>query len=453
MKTFTSLRSVLLGTVLSAPFAVTAGAQQIQINDSALTGLTEECQQLAQLVKDRDPSMIDTPREDIVDAINTDTAADCTAIRTEFETVLRDVQNGEDSARVTEEDSERVTEEVDLSEEATIEGEAVVTVPEPEVDVRTPAPRVRVTEQQPRVAITDQSAQIELEQERPRIAVEIPEIIVSVDIPAPKLYVLQQEPQVEYSEDDPQVEVMQGEPQIRVSQADPELNVDLDVEAGEGDEAMAEAEARDTAEGGQPEQVSGDVDVAENEPQVEIVQAEGGPELTYNAGEPNLSFEQLEPAISVTMAEQPTIRVQQSGEATVVVETEQQRQERRQQQQAAAERPEGQAQETAQAEAEGGATMPVSDLMVMEVVTADGAELGAPAAFVELQGRTHLVVENGGFLGIGGKEVPVPMQRVSIDGDQLLLDEMTEQEIEAANNFTYDENRRLADDQQIRLGS
>ena len=45
------------------------------------------------------------------------------------------------------------------------------------------------------------------------------------------------------------------------------------------------------------------------------------------------------------------------------------------------------------------------------------------------------------------------MQRVSIDGDQLLLDEMTEQEIEAANNFTYDENRRLADDQQIRLGS
>ena len=449
--TATGIRSLLLSTVLTAPFVMTAHAQGIQINEEALVGMSDACLELAELVQNRQEPIEAAQTQEIVDAINEDRAEVCVTLR---EDIVMATEAGE-----TTEETERLSEEVNLSEEATIEGEAVVSVPEPEVDVQVPAPNVRVTEQHPQIDITQDPAQIELTQAEPQITVEIPEIIVRVDIPAPQVYVLRQDPQVRVTSADPQVEVTQGEPRISVRQADPELDIDLGVDAGEAPtEETPIAEAGQQSEG--LEEVGGDVSVAGTEPQVEIVQAEGQPQMTYETGEPALSYESAEPRISVLMAEQPQIEVQQSGEATVILETPEEREQRRQQQQANASQQDAgqQVAQSDQAGAQGqtsagsGAVMTVGEIMDMEVVTADGEELGAPEALIDVNGETNLVVEDGGFLGLGANSVPVRLSRVTIRDGQIVLENMTEDDIEAASNFQYDENVRLPEDQRIQVG-
>ncbi len=450
-RTATGIRSLLLSTVLTAPFVMTAHAQGIQINEEALVGKSDDCRELAQLVQNRQEPIAADRTQEVVNAINEDQADVCVTLR---EDIASTTQAGD-----TTEETERLSEEVNLSEEATIEGEAVVTVPEPDVDVEVPAPNVRVTEQHPQIDITQDPAQIELTQAQPQITVEIPEIIVRVEIPAPQLYVLRQDPQVRVTSADPQVEVSQGEPRISVRQADPELDIDLGVDAG-----AAPTDETSVADAGQQnegqENVGGDVSVGGTEPQVEIVQAEGQPQMTYETGEPALSYESAEPQISVLMAEQPQIEVQQSGEATVILETPEEREQRRQQQQANASQSES-GQQVAQGDQAGAQDMPqtgnsammtVGDIMDMEVVTADGEELGSPEALIDVNGETSIVIEDGGFLGLGANSVPVRLSRVTIRDGQIVLENMTEDDIESASNFQYDENVRLPEDQQIQIG-
>ena len=473
-RTPTAIRSLLLSTVLTAPFVMTAHAQGIQINEEALVGKSDACRELAELVQSREEPISAVQTQEVVNAINEDMSEICMTIGEEIVSATQSGETGSETERLTEEETasetERLTEEVELSEEATIEGEAVVSVPEPNVDVEVPAPDVRVTEQHPQIDITQDPAQIELTQAQPQIAVEIPEIIVRVEIPAPQLYVLRQDPQVRVTSADPQVEVTQGEPRVSVRQADPNLNIDLGVEPGE-----ASAEGTSVADSGQQdqgqEQVGGDVSVAGTEPRVEIVQAEGQPQMTYETGEPALSYESAEPQISVMMAEQPQIEVQQSGQATVILETPEEREQRRQQQQQANAGQQGSGQQDSGQQESGqqvaqsdqpeagsasqtgtGTVMTVGEIMDMEVVTADGEELGNPEALIDVNGETNLVLEDGGFLGLGANSVPVQLSRVTIQDGQIVLENMTEDEIEAANNFRYDENIRLPEDQRIQVG-
>ena len=46
----------------------------------------------------------------------------------------------------------------------------------------------------------------------------------------------------------------------------------------------------------------------------------------------------------------------------------------------------------------------------------------------------------------------MPISRVSVNGEQLVVDSLTESEVEAADDFEYDSNLELADDQQISIG-
>lgn len=444
------VRGLLLGTALTLPMAAAGQEQRLTINPEQLEGKSAECRQLAELVQERQEPIGAAPSEEIATAINSDDRQACEALRMQIASASPE-EEGADTATAREsetaEESERVSETVELSEEATIEGEAVVSVPQPDVDVQVPPPNVRVIEQQPRIDITQPPAEIDLQQERPRIAVEIPEIIVRVDIPAPTIYVLRQDPEVVVSQDDPQVEVQQGEPQVRVTQADPNLNIDLGVDPGaqETEATGTETAGADEETTGQ-QQVAGDTNISGGEPQVEITEAEGQPVMSYQGGEPTLSYESVEPEISVQMAEQPQVELQQSGEATVVLETPEEREQRRQQRQAQ------NAEGGNAATGTGAETMMVGDLMNMEVVTADGEELGAPVAFVEVDGQPNLVLEDGGFLGMGGKEVSVRMSRVAVQDEQLVLEDMTEEDIEAASAFNFDASRSLPRNEQIGVG-
>lgn len=439
-------RSLLLSTAITLPLGGLSMAQSpIDINEDALAEKSQECQMLATAYKDAsDPSVIS--RDDVVTAVNDDLTEECATLE---DRLTAQAQISEDSTEASDTETENVSERVDLSQEATIQGEAEVTVPDPNVDVQVPAPTVNVTKQQPQVSVTGQAADIQVNQKRPTVTVEIPEIIVRVDNPAPDVYILNPNPDVSVSTADPQVDVEQGDPQVEVTQADPELNVDLGVDAG-GDPEQAQATTDPSGtDGSQMQNVEGDTAVSQDEPTVEIVQAEGEPQVNVDQSEPKVSFEGAEPQVSVTIAKQPTVEIQQSGQPNVVIETPQERQQRLEEQQASQEQGEP-AQQNAEAET-AGSKMAVRDLMNMEVVTVDGEDLGNPEAFVELEGEPNLILSSGGFLGLGVKEVPVRMSRVTLEGDRLVVESMTEDDVEAASDFEYDSNVVLADDEVIQL--
>ena len=452
-----TMRALLMGTALVAPMAGAVHAQSITINEGQLTGKSAECRTLARDVAGIDVAQLPIEAQEIVAAINADDPDECASYSTEVVSAAgTQTQRGTDQATLeeTDTDNERVTEQVTVSEDATIEGLARVTVPEPEVDVEVPAPSVRVIQQQPQVEVEQGPAQLEVEQAEPTISVEIPEIVVRVEIPAPTVYMLMSDPEVRVGVADPEIEVEQGEPRITVAQAEPELAVDLDVDAGaDGAEAQTADAGQASTQGaveGEAQGVGADVELAQSQPQIEILEADGQPQLTYRSGEPSIEYAGAEPRISVSVAQQPTIEVSQAGETRVIVESAAEREQRRQgrTQDDAANRaaPEGQQQVAA-----GGTQMTVGELMDMDVVTADGEDLGEPDAIIDVNGQMHLVLEDGGFLGIGGKQVPVPLSRVLIRGDELVLQNMTEDEIEAANDYSYDRSAVLPMDQPVQI--
>lgn len=477
MTTHTTFRRLLLGTALTLPMAGLASAQTIRIDDAQLATKSEECQLLGRAVQMADPLPATVTPEEVAEALNDDDAEACTALRADFadaDATTTDTLTTTDE--VTETETDQVTEQVDLSQEATIEGQATVTVPEPNVDVQVPAPSVRVTTQTPDVTVMEGASEIEVVQQKPTITVEIPEIRVTVSIPAPNLYVLSADPEVQVSAADPQVEVEQGPPVISVTQGDPELAIDLDLKE---DATATDTDAVETADG-TVNQVDGDVETVAGQPEVVFVQPEGGPNVTVNRTDPTTSFEGMEPEVLVMMAEQPTVQIEQSGEMTVTLETAEEREQRRAQQASAETAAPTEATmpaadpaapvadpaatpetglvvtDTVDGSAPAGTAMPgemtVTDLRAMDVITADGENLGAPEAFIDINGQPHMIMTDGGFLGIGEKEVPVPMTRVTVQDGNLVLTNLTEAEVEAAGDFDYDRNLILPDDSQVRIG-
>jgi len=438
-------RSLLLSTAISLPLGGIASAQQlVEINDEQLAEKSQECQDLGRTYNDvNDPTTV--PKDAIIAAINDDIAAECTTLE---ERVTGKIATDGASADIAE--SEEVSDEVDLSEDATIEGQAEVTVPEPDVDVQVPSPNVDVTKQQPRVNVTDAATDIQVNQKQPTIAVEIPEIIVRIDNPAPDIYVLSSDPEVQVSAADPNVQVEQGDPNVDVTQGDPQLNVDLGVDT---DGSAADVEDTDTTtemadiEGDQ--NVDGNTEVAEGEAQVDIIQAEGEAQVKVQQNDANVAYQSAAPNVSVMLAEQPTIEVQQGDEPNVVIETQEERDQRLAQQEA--EQAEAQPQEDEAVVENGGEQVTVGQLLNMNVMTADGEDLGNPDAIIDVNGEPNLVLSSGGFLGLGGKQVPVPLSRVVQDGGALIVDSMTENDVDAANDFEYDSELEMSDDEQVRL--
>lgn len=207
----TATRSLLLGTALSFPLAGIVTAQTLEdMSDTDLREKSVECQSLVEAARGNDlPALI--PAEDIYAAVDNDRAEECVVMTQRITTDADRASDTEDQAAEAEA-SDAVSQELDLAEDATIEGQARVTVPEPNVDVQVPAPNVTVMKQVPQVTVNDAPIDIQIAQKQPNVEVEIPDIIVRVDIPAPDVYILSDDPEVEISSADPQVQVEQGEP-------------------------------------------------------------------------------------------------------------------------------------------------------------------------------------------------------------------------------------------------
>lgn len=137
-------------------------------------------------------------------------------------------------------------------------------------------------------------------------------------------------------------------------------------------------------------------------------------------GEANVTYERAEPQVTINQAEgQPTITVEQmdadAADQSAAVAGEQ----------PAAGLP-GQMQR-----------MVVADLEGMDVVTESGEQLGEVEGLVfsSLEDKQFVVIEHGGFLGLGEKRIALSREGLFVQEDRIVVRGLTDEDIEALPAF------------------
>jgi hypothetical protein len=100
--------------------------------------------------------------------------------------------------------------------------------------------------------------------------------------------------------------------------------------------------------------------------------------------------------------------------------------------------------------------MRVVDLEDMDVYSLQGRKVGEVKRLVRGVGddRQFVILEHGGFLGLGEKEVPLPLNRVFLRGDRLVAAGLTEAEVNQMPDWDMNsrEYREFADNETVELG-
>jgi hypothetical protein len=500
-----TLRAALASTALVAPLALAPVAQaQNQgplLTEEQVASMTAGCQELVR-VADTVIGDLDT-REQVARLAEADVEADCVVAVEKFQGAQAGIEAAAsdeeriqlEAAAYDEAQAEiEAVREVDASatleieREAIVEGEVVVRQGGAEVDVQEQGAEVAVTPAVPEVDVSLQQAEIIVRQQQPTIRLAMPQPTISIEMPAPEIFVRMPEPGVDVAMGQPQVEVRQGEPEVAVSVPEPEVNVDVQariVDPNEVDpENVLEGDPTALARVETTPDEEAQIDVTRSEPSVTVNDPQGEPQVNIaRAGEPSITYESAQPKVEIQG--EPQVEFNQVGEPKITFETAEQQQQRRdqeQQQLAAVETEteteadidleveevelEGELEEVEQevetaameVEAEGAelltavdptldegvaAATPVGEILDYDVVNAAGEDLGDAERIVRNNGELFLIVSAGGFLGIGDKEVALPMSRVSIRDEMLVLQGLSEEELEQMPEYDWETEEEI----------
>jgi hypothetical protein len=95
----------------------------------------------------------------------------------------------------------------------------------------------------------------------------------------------------------------------------------------------------------------------------------------------------------------------------------------------------------------------VDELKDMHVVGADGKKIAEIERVVESSADTKqfVVIERGGFLGIGAKETAIPIENIAVQGDKATLRNLDAARLDGMPEYTNENNafRELDNDQQV----
>jgi hypothetical protein len=347
-------------------------------------------------------------------------------------------------------------------------------------------PQIMIEQAAPQVTVRQQQATVEVQQPRPEILVRQPAPTVTIDIPQPEITVRMPRPEVQVSEAQPEVSVDQPRPEVRVEPAQPDVQVERSgeprVQVGQQQEAEIRYEREDPR-------------VTINEPQ----------------GQPQVRFEQMGEQDQRSSQDQAGRDIGQSADRSRSQDLSGERQDQagfaapqemgrgtqdQQDRMATASDPASQddrdltavRRETRQQPAEGerqpdsdmasvdrsadagmsgdinrqdsgfgaglggasGNTVPATELVGATVYSQDEQNVGKVSEIIVTDsGEVEaIVVDVGGFLGIGAKPVAVALSALDIrssEEDELVVrSRFTEQQFEAAAEYDpqeYDRNR------------
>lgn len=341
---------------------------------------------------------------------------------------------------------------------AEIEAEATagikVAVPEPQVDVQQRAPQVAVEQPRPDVNVTPGRPIVTVNQAEPVVRVETTPPTVTIDMPKPQILVEIPDPTVDVAMAQPRVTVEQPQPVVNVTQGEVKLDI------GNEQVAQDQGEARVNIE---QENATVRVDAAEGS---NIDVAEVQPEVRYNAAQPRVEMsEQGEPKIQFNQSGDADVRFRQmSADETRAAASERQTAEAGNEEMRAAaasqdDAAEGETRMNVSAAANNapadqvrnGQTFLVEDLMDLPLIGADGETIGDVENFVNRGGETYVVVGSGGLLGLGEKQVALPMSEVYFRDDRLYTNATSEAAVEEMDEIDPESYAPLGTDQDVEV--
>lgn len=188
-----------------------------------------------------------------------------------------------------------------------------------------------------------------------------------------------------------QVEVVKGETDVKVKQPAPSVDIDqkdakVDVKVGEP-EVDIQYEKPDV----NIQQPEPKVDVEQAQPEVIVNTAE--PEVTVNKAEPNIEIQKSEPEIKIVRKDASGKLRDNSDIATIT-------------------------------------QLSIGDLEEKVIKNSAGEEVGEISQVVMNKNTQQLalVIEAGGFFGLGSSTVAMPLDEVRLEGNDLIWNENTDVE-------------------------
>jgi len=458
------ISSLLLTTAMTLPIAGAAFAQDfVQPADAT-------CDDLVAVV-DLDYAGASLTRDDIVAIVESEDDAQCRVAYSEVYTFVATAEASDDAQLVESEETI-----VRLEDEVAIEGMVFLDVPAPAVDVRGGDTQVDVTDEAPEITINEAQADILIRQSAPTIRVDMPQPTITVSTPAPEIVVTMPAPGVDVANFRPTVEVLQGDPTVTVTQASPNVDLELrravDADSSQGiqvaDRATGEAYAA-----GEVATVEADVTALNASPVVnytDVDEAEVQERLVINRAEPVIRFESADPIVEMGEPMQPNVVFETVGEPMVSFE------EAAVDMDADMDMAEADAMvEETDVEADAGlevveadetvapameadpmvgtgferdgytaATMDdltTEDLTGTRVYGANDEDIGEVGELLLADGEiSQVVIDFGGFIGIGEKEVALDMSQMTILrsddlGDFRVYVDLTEEELDAMPEY------------------
>lgn len=424
-----SMHSALLGSALALPMLGATGAAA-QDADNA-------CAQLEEFSGQVDYTVVDIAENDIVAVIETGDAAECASVLTEVQTASG--VEGE----VVETEQARVR----LEDEVVIEGTVIVDQQPPNVQVEEQPAEVSVGNANPDVTVNEGQLDIMIRQAAPTINFEMPQPTITIDQPAPEIVVTMPDPSVDIANARPQIEVRQAEPRVNVTM--PEASVELDLrqaEDAENSPGIAVQQGR-TNPDGTPMVEEPEVAITRADAQVIYLDDEDSGEtgnVSVNRNTPNIRFEQSEPQIEMAEAPQPQVNWTQSGEPVITFNENSDDEANAatsseagsgadqasiQGDEASATSETGMANERPNVRRDGFQPVELADMTAADLEGAtlygvNDEDIGEIGTVMISDGNTEeVIVDVGGFLGMGERQVRVPMTDVTLlqaeDGDEM----------------------------------
>lgn len=307
-----------------------------------------------------------------------------------------------------------------------------------DIVVERTAPRLFIEQPEPEVLVDPAEPRVTVRQMNPQIIVRQAPPTVTIQQPQPEIIVRMPEPQVDVATGQPDVQVRQGQPQVQVEQ--PQESASVQVQQGEAQVSI------------QDDQEQAQVSLERGQPEVQFERT-GEPEVIFQAeqGQPTVRYERMEQQAGTEQQGQPR---QQQAQMTQERRGGMQRSEEQQARIRESLIDENEVEATGAIQAQ---TQPVAieELEGQTVYNFRGQELGDVERIVATpDGEFLVVIGAGGFLGLGEDTVALPLQRLSMRGDELMVRGITESDIENMQDYEnrYPNSQRVGAGEEVDIG-
>ncbi len=303
-----------------------------------------------------------------------------------------------------------------------------------------------IRQSEPQVTVRDARAHVSVQQAQPQITIRQAAPTITIDQPKPQVVVRMPKPDVNVQDSKPQVSVNVPKPKVRV-------------EGNSGDQAQVDVVGRND------QQSDVNISKAQQRPKVTFEHT-GQPEIVYHrAGQPEIRYEQAN-GNGQPQANQQTAQTNQNPEqsqsgnddwvkrATAMANDNGQT---RANAQTGAQKAENENATTGSAVAGETAKtqVKVNRLTSMSVYNARGQNLGdVDQVIADKSGhKKYVVLAHGGFLGLFQDEVALPVSRLTLRNDRLVVSGMTEKDVENMQDWDnrIPNHRQLGEQQTVSI--